>query len=379
MEWAQIIQGLGLKYVEASADNECDPLYHCKEFMEDWTGEVKNACDMTGIRIANLYSGHGTYSTLGLAHTDRRMRLRFLEKWLKPQLARAGEFGAGLGFFTHAFTDSVLQVPAEYWRSLSALIDNLADLASYAAKNGFGPVGVEQMYTPHQVPWTISGAIEIMRRVYTRAKAPMYITIDTGHQSGQARFLRISEKQVRRLIRLGRAGCANKGVWLGPQSAFRLYEKAVTDKRAPEDWLVSKIGKEADKYPFLFASSEDGDPYTWLARLACWSPIIHLQQTDNICSAHLPFTRQWNRTGIIKGSKVLKAIRDSYRQRPEPGMPPRITDIYLTIEVFSGTSGINRDILNNLRETVAYWRRFVPEDGLTLDRLLSGNRDGRVA
>jgi hypothetical protein len=48
---------------------------------------------------------------------------------------------------------------------------------------------------------------------------------------------------------------------------------------------------------------------------------------------------------------------------------PPVEDIYLTIEMFSGTVERPARILANLRETAAYWRRFVPEDGMRLDEI----------
>jgi hypothetical protein len=51
-------------------------------------------------------------------------------------------------------------------------------------------------------------------------------------------------------------------------------------------------------------------------------------------------------------------------------MPPRIADVYLTVEVFSSTADRPRDILDRLRQTIAYWRAFVPEDGLELADLV---------
>ena len=67
LDWARIVHQLGLGFVEASADNECDPLYADPGYLKDWVGEVQSACKGTGVRVVNLYSGHGTYTTLGLA------------------------------------------------------------------------------------------------------------------------------------------------------------------------------------------------------------------------------------------------------------------------------------------------------------------------
>jgi hypothetical protein len=37
----------------------------------------------------------------------------------------------------------------------------------------------------------------------------------------------------------------------------------------------------------------------------------------------------------------------------------------------SGTAEKPSDILAKINESAAYWRRFVPEDGLTLDQLIT--------
>ena len=76
--WASLISDLGIRYVEASADNECDPLYQGTDYLARWTGKVQEACLKTGITVCNLYSGHGTYSTLGLGHTEPAVRHRML-------------------------------------------------------------------------------------------------------------------------------------------------------------------------------------------------------------------------------------------------------------------------------------------------------------
>ncbi|TVR70862.1 MAG: hypothetical protein EA427_05165, partial [Spirochaetaceae bacterium] len=122
---------------------------------------------------------------------------------------------------------------------------------------------------------------------------------------------------------------------------------------------------------YLYAGEADGDPYQWLRELAGWSPIIHLQQTDGKSSAHWPFNAETNRAGIIEGTRVLEAIRDHYASAEETGtLPPRVTDIYLTLEVFAGTAETPEQIRKKVRESAEYWRTFIPADGETVDRLL---------
>ena len=69
-----IIKDLGISYIEASADNECDPLYSTPEYLQKWIDEIRNNSEKTGVKVCNLYSGHGTYSTLGLAHNHESVR-----------------------------------------------------------------------------------------------------------------------------------------------------------------------------------------------------------------------------------------------------------------------------------------------------------------
>ena len=54
-------------------------------------------------------------------------------------------------------------------------------------------------------------------------------------------------------------------------------------------------------------------------------------------------------------------------------MPPPCEDIYLTLEMFSGTADFPVDILAGMAESVEYWRRYVPNDGLTLQDLLNNH------
>ena len=320
IEWMNVIKDLGIYYVEASADCECDPLYLGMDYMRDWADNVRKATEVTGVRVANLYSGHGTYSTLGLAHTDERVRRRFLDQWLKPMVDTAVSVNAGLGFFCHAFPESVLSDPDKYYKSSDLLTDSLAKLALYAADNNCSSIGVEQMYSPHQIPWTVRGAEKLISNVYGKDGNALYITIDTGHQSGQRNFL-----------------------------------------RTPDN---------SDKPDYMYAELCDSDTYHWLSELGCYSPIIHLQQTDGHRSSHLPFTDENNEIGIIEPEKILKAVMASYQREQRHGMPERCGEIYLTLELFTPTGAIPSEYLEKIRKSVEYWRKFIPEDGVCLDNLI---------
>ena len=208
-----------------------------------------------------------------------------------------------------------------------------------------------------------------MKKVYEICGKDFYITIDTGHQSGQRKFLRPDGTKLKELLEIYGKGGRIDNLWLGPKSAYEAFHNAAGASSPEFDRAVGQIEEEMDKYPYLFAADEDGDPYAWLEALGCYSPIIHLQQTDGSSSSHKPFIPECNRTGIISGDRVLKAIKASYEGEKEEGMPRACESIHLTLEIFSGTADINEDILYKLRESVKYWRKYIPEDGLTLSEL----------
>ncbi|MCC2683910.1 MAG: hypothetical protein K0R75_809 [Paenibacillaceae bacterium] len=377
LEWAELIRDMGVFYIEASADNECDPLYFGPDYMADWVDEVRAACRKTGVKVANMYSGHGTYATLGLAHTDRRIRERFQEHWIKPMAAYAVQVGAGIGFFNHAFADSVLQNPPAYAELEQDLYARLSDIAVHCRSLGMEAPGVEQMYTPHQVPWTIAGSERLLTEVYRLGGAPMYLTLDTGHQSGQRKFQRLDEAAIRAAATQASRGDdphAPPSLWLGPQTAYRLFAEMAKAPAGQWGAYIERIEAEMDRHPHLFADYEDGDSYLWLERLGCYSPIIHLQQTNGSQSAHQPFTPAANANGIIFGAPVLETLAKSYAHPDREGMPPKCKDTYLTLEIFSGTSELNVDIIQKLRDSVRYWRQFIPEDGMKLSEAVRALR-----
>ena len=48
----------------------------------------------------------------------------------------------------------------------------------------------------------------------------------------------------------------------------------------------------------------DRDPYSWLSELGSSSPCVHLQQTDGKGDRHWPFTKEFNKVGIIEGERI---------------------------------------------------------------------------
>ncbi len=371
-DWMRVIQEIGASYVEASTDNECDPLFSTSEYLDSWAGQVLAEGRKRGMRIANFYTGYQTYRTVGLAHHDPRIRAKLRDEWLKPmvRLARKVE-AAGIGFSFFAMPDDVLQSPEAYARREDVILGILSEIVEYAWSGGRVAISVEQMYAPHQPPWTIQGSRGYLSKLFGRTGKPSYITIDVGHQVGQRRFLRPGAESVGALLRKYRRGENMTNVWLGPSSAYERFLRAAAEPASGDEAAIGEILAEMDRYPYLFAQDTDGDTYAWLEQLGCYSPIIHMQQTDGISAHHAPFTAENNRKGIIEGRRFLEALARSYQWPPEDGMPPRTDAVYLSMELFAANTDFNRDTLSRLKESMAYWRRYVPRDGARLDELLA--------
>ena len=371
IEWTKKIRDIGIKYIEMSTDNECDPLYNTEEYLKKWVENVKISEEKTGTKVVNFYTGYQTYRTIGLAHPDKCVSKRLLDNWLKKMIKVSANLNVGLGFYLHAIPEKALQSPEIFNKTHEQILENLSELAIYAWENGKVQISLEQMYSPQQTPWTIKGAKEFIKEIYKRTKKPFYITIDVGHQIGQRKFLRPKFEDIKKAISRFKRSGKIENIWLGPLSAYNIFEKALKNDIIDLKDYVKKIEFEMDKYPYMFAEYKDGDTYNWLEELACYSPIVHLQQNDGICSwGHAPFTKENNNKGIIMPDKVLKAIARSYEKKEEVGMPPRCENIYLSFEIFASNTEFSYDIIKKMKESVYYWRQFIPKDGLPLNELL---------
>ncbi|WP_239616067.1 sugar phosphate isomerase/epimerase [Cohnella mopanensis] len=369
-EWMTLLQSMGISHVEASADNECDPLYMSKEYLDNWVREVNSHTEKTGVRVANMYSGHGTYTTLGLAHHDISIRDRIQHEWIKPMANIAASVGAGLGFYCHAFADATLQVPSVYKEREEDLYSRLAEISVLCRELGIRAPSVEQMYTPHQIPWTIEGSKKLLKEVFGKSASPFYLTLDTGHQSGQHKFRRPEMEEIQLEAERNRQDGTSRPFWVGPYAAYDLFVEMCKSPIHEQTAYMNRINELMDGYPYLFAEAYDSDTYRWLEELGAYSPIVHLQQTTGTSSAHQPFTEACNKDGLIFGEPLLRALKRAYQKPEDVGMPPRCEDIYLTLEIFSGTSESNSDVLRKMEESITYWRKYIPRDGLKLSEAI---------
>jgi len=369
--WLKITKELGFHYSEASFDNEIDGLFSPEEYMDDWFASIDKLGKEYGVKVANFFTGYQTYRTAGLTHPDERMVRHLLDQWLKPMIKRIKKANAGMGFYFHAIPDNVLQDPALYWETYNKLVARLGELTAYADELGGVNLCVEQMYAPHQPPWTIQGTVDLLRDCYQYNQKPMYTTVDVGHVIGQKKFVRPTVEQIIDSLENANKKKARPSIWLGADQTREIWINAVASGRNSSD-TAQDISESMDKFSYMFSVDPgDQDPYAWLEALACYSPIIHMQQTDGITAPHAAFTSETNRNGIITGPELLRAIAVSYEAEEQPFMPRKVNDLYLNFEIFGSNTEYKYDIIDKLKETVEYWRQFVPEDGIALDELLA--------
>jgi sugar phosphate isomerase/epimerase len=93
-------------------------------------------------------------------------------------------------------------------------------------------------------------------------------------------------------------------------------------------------------------SGDERDPYAWLRELGDQASVVHLQQTSADGDGHWPFTAERNRAGRIAGRRVLAALAES-----------GASDVSLILEVIPAFEADDRVVLNELRETVEYWKQ----------------------
>lgn len=90
-------------------------------------------------------------------------------------------------------------------------------------------------------------------------------------------------------------------------------------------------------------SGDDRDPYAWLRELGREAAMIHLQQSDAEGDHHWPFTAAYR--GRIEPARVLEALAEG-----------GAGDVDLVLEVIHPFEAEERQVLEDLRESVEVWR-----------------------
>ncbi|MGI6020731.1 MAG: hypothetical protein ACOX71_04555 [Lachnospiraceae bacterium] len=369
-QWMPLIKEIGFTSVQASFDNEIDMLYAPDWFVDRWFKQVEEQERITGLRVDSFYSGYQTYRTAGLGHADSDYADHLQHNWIGKAIKNLGKRKSHMGMSFYAIRNEVIQNPESYARDYENMIKRFSEVAKEAENAGIY-FCVEAMYVPYQPPWTIKGTEKFLRDIYQLGGSPMYTTVDVGHMIGQRKFRKPSREQVKDSILNAKPGQHAPEFWIGADNTVDMWRYAVGHKENA-DFYADNIMADMNRFEYMFSTDPaDDDPYAWLEKLGCYSPILHMQQTNGIKASHAPFTRTENEKGIIEGKKFLKALAKAYEQPDDPTMPPKTDEVYLAFELFFSNTAFGYDIVDQLKQTAEYWKQFVPEDGIRLDELLA--------
>ena len=124
------------------------------------------------------------------------------------------------------------------------------------------------------------------------------------------------------------------------EEARNFHTEANKDSALPVSFCLD-VGHQCS----MNTSSEDRDPYAWLKEFAPLSPAIHIQQTDGVSDSHWPFSKQFNRKGIIEPESTVKAIQKSGAE-----------EVYLFLEIIHPFEADENQVLEDVKESVEYWK-----------------------
>jgi len=281
--WLEIVtRRLGLNCIEFDSDF-LDPFFVSEPARFEIAAEIRDLAREYGVEIHSYFTGTMTHCANLISAPDERVRRDGI-RWCEEAIKLASTMGAK-GIAGHFDTISARNVgdPEKYSFYVNHLISAFQHLSRISAEQGLEFLLWEQMYAPSEVPYTLDQAEWMIKRANNGdVHVPIYLAIDVGH-----------------------ACCQN------------------------------------------FASApEDKDPYAWIRHFAHLAPVIHLQQTNGVESCHWPFTKEYNKKGIIDGERVIETIDETEAK-----------EVYLILEIFFSLGQTDEEILDAMEESVEYWRR----------------------
>ncbi len=304
--WMRLTAELGYPYHEFCSD-VLDPFFSGdRAYQLETAAAVNEAAKKCGVCVWDVYTGVATHRFHGLSHRRPAVRER-MAQWIRETMTLARVMGAErIGGHWDAISVEELEDEASASAVEQRTIAQFRQLAGEAPSLGIKAIYNEQMYIPSERPWTIEGSLRFLTDANRdRAGAPIYLTVDVGHQAGM------------------------------------------------------HYGLEG----------QDLDYRAWLRALAPYCEVIHLQQTTPDGSHHWPFTEEYNRRGHIRMEEVLQAISDGFdgaSANPLAEILPPVTKQILVAEIIPGSTKHEVPLLRELEASAAYLRQYVPVGGLEL-------------
>lgn len=305
--WMRLTRELGFAVHSFCAD-VLDPFFSGDEtFVKEEARRVKEAAARHGVTLCDLYTGVATHRFHGLSHSHPAARRRMRE-WISAAFDLANAMGVDqIGGHWDAFSCEVLEDAGRTEEAMRRIIETYRKIAVEAKNKGQRAFYSEQMYIPSEVPWTLAQ----MERMLIECNqdnpdgVPVRIAIDVGHQAGEH------------------------------------YGLSGDDTRYEE----------------------------WLRRFGATTELIHLQQTTRDASHHWPFTPAYNEKGAVDIPRVLEMLTASHRSYAESPVAAALAPVdrhYLVCEIIPGSTKTETKLLEELTQTAAFLRQWIPEGGLAI-------------
>lgn len=133
----------------------------------------------------------------------------------------------------------------------------------------------------------------------------------------------------------------------------RMSELEELTRRAEPDRCAVLLCLDVGHHCVPGTSGEEADPHAWLVRLGRRTGVVHLQQSDEGSDQHWPFTEEYNRRGRIRADRLLEALQASGAE-----------EMALILEIIPPAQADDRRVIEELRESVEYWRQALAGAGL---------------
>ncbi|HEY3397989.1 MAG TPA: TIM barrel protein [Armatimonadota bacterium] len=302
-----LVREVGFPSLEFCADI-IDPFFMGDaQFVQEMAVECRAAGVKHGVEIWDLYTGVATHRFHGFSHTDAAPRRRMMEWMLRAMELSVLLGGPRLGGHMDAISVEVMADPSAYNRACAHAYAAWRRLAELGGDLGMKALYVEQMYIPSEIPWTLDQSeVALLAINSEREGVPVYLTVDVGHQAGQA---------------YGMAG-------------------------------------------------DDLDYLAWVRRFGAFCEVIHLQQTSPEGSHHWPFTEEYNAKGHIDMDKFMAALREAHESAADSILAeclPPVTEQRLVLEAIPGSTKSEDTLLEELKLSSEYLYQYLPLEGLVWD------------
>jgi len=173
----------------------------------------------------------------------------------------------------------------------------------------------------------------------------------------QQRKENLLSELIERLVSLSRIGkdCGLNTILWEPMPVSREPPSSIQEART----LLTRVNKTS-AIPIQLcidlghtcnpnaSDPRDRDPYRWLSELGSYSPCVHLQQTDGIGDRHWPFTKNYNKVGIIDAGKVISSLDKA-----------RAGKTYLYLESIPAFEQDDNQVIQDIVDSVTYWKNYL--------------------